>query len=381
MDERGIPFLLDDEGHVWGFRKPFSLEDPIKLPKLENIAKIAPYVAVDTEGQVFTWSIDEDEMKMEYENLTEAAYTSPHKFSDLTGVTSVASSEYHFVAVINNRDIVEWSAIPTQMGFGIKGYTPIRKVISRNGVKAISTDSSLIIFSAATTSTERVDTIASGVVALFDDGTVMGWRISSSGQTLIPSNISEAEAINSGMRQGGFEAQKNTFLTKHLDAADVAMDARHIVILRSNAVPLYWGSCEARKVNRGEHPFKGGELNGAEGFVHDALSVTLRKRTNVPFDIFLKKDGTIWTAYALGAPDMPPICLGTRIMKLQEWQIRLGSAPAVQVAVGGQTALILDADHKLWRSDLNRFEWDAEHKSQIRTPFHNSFAEVAVTLK
>lgn len=32
VDETGIPFVLDDNGHVWGFKDPRALQNPVRLP-------------------------------------------------------------------------------------------------------------------------------------------------------------------------------------------------------------------------------------------------------------------------------------------------------------------------------------------------------------
>ena len=77
MATQDIPFLLDDEGYVWAFQKPMSYEGLIKLPILNHIKNIAPYIAVDTNGNVFTWGLNFQESDWVEGELSKAGYTSP----------------------------------------------------------------------------------------------------------------------------------------------------------------------------------------------------------------------------------------------------------------------------------------------------------------
>jgi alpha-tubulin suppressor-like RCC1 family protein len=100
-----VIFLLDDNGNVWASKNLFSY---FKLENLRNIIKLAPYIAVDKDGQVFTWALDK-KTKAEEEELN-PVYTVPKRVEGIRGATQIAYSDYHFVVVQDNRDIMEWNS-------------------------------------------------------------------------------------------------------------------------------------------------------------------------------------------------------------------------------------------------------------------------------
>lgn len=346
VDEIGIPFVLDDEGQVWGFRKPYSLEEPIKLSNLNHIKKIAPYIAVDTEGRVFTWSIDDAEVETVEGEITEAGYTTPQRFGDMKGVTLVAHSMNHFFAVINNQEIVEWLIIRKENkpggGFGVEGYGPIKKIISSPGVKAIA---------AAPGTMARIvaEPAPYGLVALFDDGTVMGWGISSSGQIVKDANT------------------PSILLTKSPGAVGIAMNDFHTVILSAQGVPQFWGGCDLYgRDGNGGHPWTHGSVHGAEGYVADVIGMAIAQDINIGVaggwgndngtpDVFIKRDGTVWIAYAPIPENTPNFDCGQykTANPRQAVQVSAGKAIAVQVATARGFIFMLDADHKLWTTPSN----------------------------
>lgn len=321
---RDIPFLLDDEGQVWAFRKPQFLEEPIKLPNLNHIKKIAPYIAVDTSGRVFTWSLNTVKTDWDQESISEAVYNVPQKVDGLQGVTSIASSGYdYFVAVVGNKEIRDWSTIQDKPGAGTVTNGPIRTVISRAGVKAV-----------AATSRPKVVSIKGAIlkpvtetmVALFDDGTVMGWGIT-------PSEPATEEATRNGM-----------LLTKLPGAAGIAMNDVHTVILSADGVPIFWGGCGpyVAKDSNG-HPWS---PSGVNGQVVEIKEMAINQgNDNVLPDAFIKRDGSVWAAYAPSPVDKD--CIRSGGDKRRAWQLTAGAAAAIQVAAA-DSIFMLDAERKLW---------------------------------
>jgi hypothetical protein len=337
VDEWGIPFVLDDRGHVWGFRKPLEFGEPVKLPNLEHIKKIAPYIAVDADGRVFTWSINDAEVEMIEDRIDKVGYTAPQRFGDLQGVTLVAYSIRHFVAVIDNRDIVGWVGIPPPMGvgFGIDGYGPIRKVISRKGVKAI----------AATTGGKMIPVAGGipylkeffGLAALFDDGAVMGWGITPTG------GVAE-QADTQGV-----------LLTKVSDATALAMSGKYTVILAANGTPHFWDECGEGFTKTPEGlllPLSG--VDGTKGYLTDVTGMALT--LNGAGAAFIKRDGTVWFAlYPLPPPFHDRLCPHNPAVYYHRpmQQLPAGKAAAVRAAAGNHFLYMLDADHRLWSAPQN----------------------------
>ena len=348
IDEMGIPFVLDDKGHVWGFREPRGLQHPIKLPNLEHIKRIAPYIALDDEGRVFTWGIDDNKVNADQGEIIEAGYTEPQRFGDLKGVTMIAHSMNHFFAVVDNQEILEWIVIRKGNepggGFGIEGYGPVRSLISRSGIVGIA---------AAPGTMERVvsEPAPFGLVALFADGEVIGWGINSSGQILREAN------------------SNSVLLTKLPGAIGIAMNAFHVVVLTASGVPRFWGGCDiyGRDGQDSGRLWTYGSVHGTDGFVSDVIAVALAQDintggaggwgndNNVP-DVFLKRDGTVWIANAplpTGAPNIACGQYNSQIDYQQEVQIAAGKTKATQVITSTGRIIMLDADHQLWMAPSN----------------------------
>ena len=354
MDGRGVPFVLDNEGHVWAFRHPLNFGSSFKLPKLEHIKKIAPFVAVDDQGRVFTWSFNEAKTKRDEGGfITEAAYTLPHRTEGLQGVTMVSSSitdagnlnylGIHYVAVIGNKEIVDWTVHLDADSGAVVSYGPIRKVISREGVKAIATASWGGFI--PTLSKPDVMDMANGEVALFDDGTVMGWGINQAGQTVTP-RWNKAITLEEWKTRKA-AAQKGVLITKSPGALGVAMDTGHIVILTAKGIPQYWGGCAFESY---QYSPSMGVAKGADGNIDGAVSMAvmstyiLSKYDYVDADLYIKKDGSLWVAYAPSLPDVPDYCLGSTERIQKTLRVTLGTAPVVQIS----RYLALDADHRVW---------------------------------
>jgi hypothetical protein len=323
-----IPFLLDDKGQVWAFRKPLSFEEPIKLPNLNHIKKIVPYIAVDTSGQVFTWSLNAADSQWDESGISKATYTAPQRVENLKGVTSIAYSDMHFVAVIEDRDIVDWEVLRDPRSFRVIGYGPIHTIISRKGVRAVAVASRPKVMSITGTVYKPA---TESLVALFDDGTVMGWGITPTGRTTEDATW------------------QSVLLTKLLGATDIAMNLSNIVILSADGVPRYWGGCDLYGKNANGQSWSPGSTERADGYVADVIGMAISQGNDYVLpDAFIKQDGSVWAAYA----PLPPSASGKECLKSEgdkrrAWKLTAGSAVAIQV-VGGDPIFMLDAEHKFW---------------------------------
>lgn len=358
VDATGIPFLLDEEGFVWAFRDPIGLQNLTKLPKLKQIKKIAPYIALDTNGQVFTWSLNESEVIREMDSLVEAAYSVPQRVEGLSGVTQVASSiadlgnhhylAVHFVAVIGNRDIVDWSARHDEIT-GMVSVSPLRKVFSRDGVRRVASASWAGVIQPASSSTPRVVDTTSSLIALFSDGSVIGWGISPEGRMITPQwGQSTTPHKWEEMKSASWS---NILLAKVPGAIDVAIDQGHIIVLSENGVPKYWGGCS---FGTPEYSMSLVSVNGMDGYVDNAIAITLTSINALHSydamlpDTFIRRDGSLWAVYAPNVQNMPKTCIGATETDQKAWQLILGHAPVIQVASGGRKILALDANYELW---------------------------------
>ena len=328
IDAEGLPFLLDDAGHVWAFRDPTNggMSQLVRISGLEHIKKIAPYEALDDKGQVFVWgllNVNVDDTN----SIFQTSYTPATKLLSLSGVTDIAHSFSHGFAVVNGNRIVTWEEITRDAhgnwGYEITKYGPIQEIYTVTRIKHLA---------AAPGSHELMR--PSTLIALLEDGTVLGWGISEFGQ----------ETFRGGER---------IELGKFPDAVDVALNNRHTVVLTKQGVPLFWGGCDIWGQNNSGKPWTWGHIKNAPGAINDVQSLALNNDTffgsNARFDIFLKRDGTVWGARAPTPPGVPDSECGIHgNSPSQPYQLVIGDAPATQVSVGNSIVLVLDKKHRLW---------------------------------
>ena len=309
IDSPGVPFLLDDRGHVWAFQKPLSFEGLMRLPNLRNIKQIAPYIALDKDGRVFTWSLDKT-TEMTGPDDVNAAYTMPAMVKGLSSITRVAYESNRFVVVKEDKTIIEWVAIPAKVGFGTAGYGNFRTIHEREGIRAIGLSTS-------------------GTVALFKDGVVLGWGLSQTGQT----------------RKDAAE-QRISFPVPS-SVLSVYLNNFHTAILTESGPVILWGGCDLdghdfNRQNTG--PF--GVVTGVEGPVADVVTVAMSGNDNVWPDVFLKRDGSVWAAFAPLPPDTHYNFCSRGGVK--PWRLTGMTAAATAIATNGRVILALGADHTLW---------------------------------
>jgi hypothetical protein len=336
VGSESIPFLLDDKGQVWTFHssKLTPSIKPYKLESLKHIKKIAPYIAIDDKGEVYTWHLNPVQTSWDIDDgsVLDAVYTIPTKVENLNGVTLVASSsDRYFVAVINNNLIVDWSASPDNTKLDTFKNSDIKTITSRQGVIDISATwkpKSVLIDKKFLPSSD------SGVVALFKNGDVIGWGIKPTGVVSIK------------------EAGNERLLTQSPGAISVAMNSMHTVVLTLNGVPQFCGGCDGY---HGGLDFKGqpwtpANTLGVAGSVEDVSVMSLFSGyDNVRPNVFIKRDGTVWAAYAPAPTGMlGKDCYLIAREKNQYWQIQAGNEPASQVAATGSAIYMLDGAHKLW---------------------------------
>jgi hypothetical protein len=315
-----VPFLLDNKGDVWASNDPFSEEERyFKLKNLKNLTKLAPYIAADKDGQVFIWALDK---KTEVSggagdepDVFKPVYTIPKRVEGIRGATQVAYSEYHFVVVEGNRDIIEWNAIPAGIEddfIGIKAYTPMKKVCSREGVKKIAiTDSS--------------------IVALYNDGKILGWGLGPTGQT----------RKDAAGKQVSFDVP---------NAVDVYLNKFHMVVLTADGHAVYFGGCDLDgKDGNGHEMPHWGEVTGVVGPVSDVVAMSMADNDNEWPDIFLKKDGSVCAAYAPLPPGVKDLGCGYEASIEKRNGCHRCSIPMIGLAQGHYKGFIfLGADHQLW---------------------------------
>jgi hypothetical protein len=331
----GVAFLLDSNGHVWTLRKTIDMnETPIrafKLSNLKGITKLAPYIAIDKSGRVFTWALDEktllpdpntppEERNPEDVNIV---CTTPTPVRDVNNATLVAYDDNHFVVVENDKDILEWHRMPVQKQeptkkgalnlkefMGSERLGPIKKIYSHDGVKSLAI-------------TGR------SVIALFNDGQILGWGLTQAGQTC-----------------GDTKSKIVSFDIP--DAENVYLNDFRTIVLRKDGHLIYYGGCGFN------HDIPQGVITNAIGKISNVKELTMSSNDSFWPDLFIKKDGSVWQSYA----PVPSGFENTWCGRYAHWaetawskgvrQVDV-SVPALKVVATYQNNyLVLGEDHHLW---------------------------------
>ncbi|MES2772175.1 MAG: hypothetical protein V4623_09460 [Pseudomonadota bacterium] len=333
IDEEGTPFLLDDQGEVWAYRKPATFEGLFKLPNLKNIVKLAPFMAVDKDGQLFIWRFDEKTVfTVNFWTEIDAVYTEPEPLVGFDHVTQITSTgAEHFVFVQNNVDIYELRAQPIPersssthlFNYQFLGYQPIKKIHSRSGVKSVAL-------------------VGYGIAALYDDGTVLGWPDNKDKKLVHP--------LPEGTRFS-FKAPA--------PAESIHLTSNQALLLTKQGRLAFIGGCPVMG-----NPFNNGSYD-SWAFVQNKNGIE-ENLTQVAIDAgisdiyFLKRDGSVWrsNSTSLYQEGHPERCARepSRNQKIKGLKV-----PAQKIAAGGFAILALGKDHSLWQAGSRGNEFWPEH--------------------
>jgi hypothetical protein len=168
-----------------------------------------------------------------------------------------------------------------------------------------------------------------------EDGTVLGWGITEFGQE----TFRGGERIEFG---------------KFPDAASIALNSRHTAVLTKQGVPLFWGGCDLWGQDHAGKPWIWSHLKKVPSAINDVQSLALDNDAlfgslNSQFDIFLKRDGTVWGAFPPIPQDAPDSECATNINPLTKtFPLIIGDAPAIQASIGNGYVFVLDKKHRLW---------------------------------
>ena len=260
-----------------------------------------------------------------------AVYTKPQLVEGLNNITMIAYNDAgRFVVVRDNKDILEWSMLRKRR-FGMEGYTPIKKLCTREGVKAI-------------------DARGYGTLVLFRDGTILGWGINEFRQT-------RKEFVD---QQISFNAP---------GAVAVYLNNYHTVVLMEDGRALFWGGCssgDARSAGKSILS-SDGIVNGVTGSIKDVMAITMPENDNFYPNIFLKWDGSVWRVYPPIPPGINKIDCKSELSG-KSWQVRGMPIPAIAVREAEGIIITLGSDHTLWAATTGNYN-------------NNKFNQININLK
>ena len=325
-------FMLDDAGHVWGFRDPFinDMTELVQIRGLEHIKKIAPYMALDDQGQVYTWDLVDEQWKEDA--LKRTNYTQAKVLPSINGATDIAHCIYkgaNGYAVVNGNRIVTWDETfaSDPSGNTVTKYGAIKEIYSgKNVLRLASWEGQGRILPKVT------------LVSLLEDGTVLGWGVNEFGQET-------------------FAGGERVELGKFPNAVDIAMNDRYTMVLTKEGGVLYWGGCDHHGFNNNGKPWEWGHIKEKQGAINGVQSFAISVVGPSVFDAFLKSDGTVWLSRPPIPEDAPPDQCGRYFADPSERNFFDYSKTAqcfgekeraTQVVEGDGAIFLLDAKHRLW---------------------------------
>lgn len=320
VDTNGIPFLLDDTGEVWGFSKPFSLTDLVKIRGLRTASKLSPYIALTSAGDVFAWGLDSKSSRWKSPDDLAAVYTkSVHLFNGHQA-SSIDYKNGRFLAGFHDGNIAEWSFSDQREG----------KLFENPTIYHVPSN----VLSVATSGHVNL--------AKIEGETFFGWGLNKSNQFLETSPFqNRISTPNVLSLQDGVKIMSTT--------------DSHLVVLNNLGIVTYQGGCDA-----GAEDSTFGERI-TETKIKNVSDIAVSVDDNIFPDGFVVGNGEIWLGYA-PSPRVSPGCgrsfaNGMRVQKILGMNV-----PAVHVAVvsdGGKEFQIfsIGSDKSFWaaRSENGHF--------------------------
>jgi len=348
VDDNGILFLLDNSGHVWGFsRRPIENSNVIypliRLPNLSEIKQIAPYIALDNSGNVFTWSHASDpasppfSVPVQYMGIQNVTSIFPESLAvevQLDGIEDHPSIS-KYVVLVNNQDIF-------QIAIDENGEQQApQKIFSSNEIKSVAVSGS------------SKNGVLQTIVVLLKDGDLLSIGIPSPRRERQNEN-SHPTGTPPAVNESTTDAIQISKLGNFPSATEVSVNSAHTLLLNEAGRITYLGDCDAvEKNNDGKWiPIEGVKKMESLSTEVAKLEFHSGKHDDVFSNALIKKDGSIW----LDSPPSPTgygRVRGCAEIRQVEYakdpdQLFIGQSPPKQIYFGDRKYYVLDANHDLW---------------------------------
>ena len=288
----------------------------IKLPNLKNIKTIAPYIALDNQGRVYVWDLDQKKSKISDDApadfIRSAVYTAPKEIPQLKNVTHIASEgRLYFLAAAGGINLYE--GIRKQSGISIPEQTAVQfKLInSRPGIQAIATSSE-------------------AAVAIYSDGFFFGWPRSIVGRY----HIKYPEGYKY-IRSFPFQARSINFSTNQTS----------IVLVDKRIAYISDGCNLAPGLNQEWHLMYNDSSNNP---VTNIISMDSDSNSEQP-SVLVMDDGTIWITNTYRGDLFKEDC--GRSVPFSFQQLTGMTVPAIKAVIGTGLIYALGSDHSLWTTN------------------------------
>jgi hypothetical protein len=353
VDDSGILFLLDNSGHVWGFsRKPIENSNVIypliRLPNISGIKQIAPYIALDASGNVFTWSHASDpagppfSIPVQYMGIQNVTSIFPESLAVEAQLDDIEDhpSISKYVVLVNNQDIF-------QIAIDEDGeqHSP-KKIYSSNEIKSIAVSGS------------NKNEILQNIVVLLKDGDLLNISIPSPRRERQNKHSHRTGTLSTSIPpavdESTTEAIQISKLGNFPSATEVSVNSAHTLLLNESGRIVYLGDCDAVEKNNDGKWISIEGVKKMESLSTDVAKLEFHsgKHDDVFSNALIKKDGSIW----LDSPPSPTGygrvrgCAEIRQVEYAKApdQLFIGQSPPKQIYFGDRKYYVLDANHDLW---------------------------------
>ena len=295
VDRSDTPFFLDNKGNVWAYQKPLINEKLIQLSGLKNIVHLAPYVAVDRDGYVYTWgySVTGDK-RNGFKNSIFVDYTPSIKVDGLKNIIYVAYNAGHFAAIDQFGHIFHWYASARTQEQNRYSSSFAWQLINWDGTNEM--DYSTMRMIASDKEAIKIVINFRGILALNKDGSVYGWGISPTGQEIVSNEpLSDKVDFN---------------ISESYKVTDISLNQYHSAFISEGKAHFY-GGCDLGGKDYNNRLWSGGAVMDYVMPLEHLKSLSLSVDDNKIEDVFLDEDGRLWKMFA-----PPPININPKDNRL-----------------------------------------------------------------
>lgn len=318
-----VVFTLDDLGEVVGFviepASPKKISNWTRIRSLQNVRSIVPYAAIDANGDVFTWEINN--IDTDQGIIQGISFTDAHKLAGIGHINEIDNLDQHYAAISNNSEVYVW----TSDGHQIRPTAP-KKIYSGAKIRKISINWAY----------PRSTTV--GYLILLEDGTLIGINTDSNGQVLDGKTIDWNPIV----------------VGKFKGAKDIHANVDSTAIIMNDGAIIFVSHCETHEKDSSGTwvPMKG--KHDAKGELTDVVAIG--KSITFHPDYFIKADGTVWTQRApfsvnyLGECSSQSATKGFDNFKVPARKVNFQTAASdvTPKAVFIYGNLVIDSEYRLW---------------------------------
>jgi hypothetical protein len=370
VGEFGYTFLLDDKGDVWGFTETTRLKGLHKLKGLKDIKALQPFVAIDKNGDVFTWEFDREktnygEVSTDDIGIPGAVYTNAKRESRIKNAVLIAATLY------NSRVVVQADGGIYQFGYYYEpkdGANDKDTVERRDFFRLIGRkpDIQSIAYSDDRTS------------VLLKNGDVISW---------LSTFNWDFQRGESTYRESLASIELGKVAAQAVSIHDGQLNQDQLSVLLADGRVAYLKSCvqfrrkDEQTYTKSVSTYGWQIMRDKHGVIGN-IARMMGGSTNGSETVFVKRDGSVWSTNARKSEHINqfdvllkknPLDCGYSLPFVFQ-RVKGMSARARKVETGHGFVLALDSENQLWAASTANKNW-RESFTKLSSPKNLSIKE------